>query len=138
MSVKPSSSHQTGHGLGVALCLILASIAGLVGCDSDSTEPCWVGVDTLFVSSIGSVSTTADVQAVFAEYLAYADTSGTGLSDGAIEWTFERATRDHVFEGTQYWAVWHYARYPGTAEPVLRRLLDVDERGVLVVGLGCI
>ncbi len=123
----------------IALLLSVVAASSYLSCDGDPriVKPCWMGIDTLFVSGV-MVGDTSGVRIVFESYLTYIDTTGAELEDGSYEWVFEKAEFDHEFQGTQYWKIWHWAKYHDQPDPILRRLIDADQNGVLVKGLGCI
>jgi len=125
--------------LGLAPLVILAAVTwyGPTGCGETIPDPCWAGLDTLYAAGI-VVRDAGDVRAVFEAYVTGVDSTGGEFPDGAVSWEFDHAEYDHRYLGLSYWKVWHFAQYPDQPAALLRRYLDVDENGTLVVPLGCI
>jgi len=123
----------------LAVILVTGSL-GLVmtaGC-GDPTRPdfCWMSADTLYSSKI-SVHDTSDVRAAFEAYLAFVDTTAAEfLTD--LDWTYLTSRPYHTWRGRFYWQVDHEAYSTSLGKRVTRRLVYVDENGVVVWPLGCI
>ncbi len=122
----------------VPIVLAAGAVAFLLGAcsDSDSTENCWVGVDTVYVSNM-AVTDTVGVRAVFEAYVDSVETAGGNLWGGGTAWEYVGSRFDWEWQGRRYWAVTHSVLFPQTTR-VIRRTLEVDENGVLVQPLGCI
>ena len=116
----------------VSLCLVM-----IFNCDKP-TRPCfcWIAVDTLYVSGI-PVRDTSDVRVAFEAYIAFVDTTAAEFPDEE-DWTYLTSRRFHTWRGRFYWQVDHEAYSPSLNKRVLRRLVYVDENGVVVGPYGCI
>lgn len=116
----------------------LAGLFLLAACeDSNDTGNCWVGVDTLYVSGI-PVAGESSIEDAFTRYVAYVDTTDATFPDGATQVTYISARYDWKWEGVRYWKIRYQAFSPSSNRWLDREILDIDENGVLVKGLGCI
>ena len=116
----------------VSLCLVM-----IFNCDKP-TRPdfCWVSVDTLYASGI-SVYDTSDIRVAFESYIAFVDTTPAEFPDEE-DWTYLTSRPFHSWRGRFYWQVDHEAYSPSLNKRVLRRLVYVDQNGVVVWPYGCI
>jgi hypothetical protein len=116
----------------VSLCLVM-----IFNCDNP-TRPdfCWVSVDTLYASGI-SVHNTSDVRVAFESYIAFVDTTAAEFPDEE-DWTYLTSRPFHTWRGCFYWQVDHVAYSSSLNKRVLRRLVYVDQNGVVVRPYGCI
>jgi hypothetical protein len=103
-----------------------------------STGPdfCWMGVDTLYSSGI-SVHDTSDVRKAFEEYIAYVDSTSAEFPFDE-NWSYLASRPFHEWKGRFYWQVDHEAYSPDLDKRLTRRLVYVDENGVVVRPYGCI
>jgi hypothetical protein len=118
--------------LAVSLCLVM-----ILNCDKP-TRPdfCWVRVDTLYASGI-SVHDTSAVRLAFESYIAFVDTTVAEFPNEE-HWTYLTSRPFHTWRGRFYWQVDHEAYSPSLNKRVLRRLVYVDQNGVVVRPYGCI
>jgi len=116
----------------VSLCLVM-----IFKCDK-STRPdfCWVRVDTLYAGSV-SVHDTSDVRVAFESYIAFVATTAAEFPNEE-DWTYLTSRPFHTWRGRFYWQVDHEAYSPSLNKRVLRRLVYVDQNGVVVWPYGCI
>jgi hypothetical protein len=121
-------------GVGLAAAAILLLFASCS--DSDSTDECWIDVDTLHVSGM-AVADTAGVRTVFEAYIDSVHAAGGPFPGGEADWQYAGSRFNREWQGRRYWEVTHRVLRVEMA-PVLRRTLQVDENGVLVRPLGCI
>ena len=116
----------------ISLCLITN-----INCDkSTRPNPCWTSVDTLFSSGI-TIHDTSDVRKAFEEYVAYVDTTPVEYPND-YSWSYVTSRPFHLWKGRFYWQVDHYVYSTRDQEWILRRLVYVDENGVVVLPYGCI
>jgi hypothetical protein len=116
----------------VSLCLIMS-----FNCDkSTRPDPCWMSVDTLFSSGI-SIHDTSDVREAFEEYIAFVDTTPAEFPDEQ-NWSYLTSRPFHKWRDRFYWQVDHEAYSHSLNKRVLRRLVYVDQNGVVVWPYGCI
>jgi len=99
-------------------------------------NPCWISVDTLFVSGI-TIHNTSDVRQAFESYIAFVDTTDAEFPSEA-NWKYLTSRPFHTWKGRFYWQIDHEAYSPSLNKRVLRRLVYVDENGVVVGPYGCI
>ena len=122
--------------------ILVSAFLGLVmtvGCGDDGpTRPdfCWISVDTLYASRI-SVHDTSDVRVAFEAYVAFVDTTAAEFPS-ELDWTYLTSRPFHTWRGRFYWQVDHEAYSPNLGTRVTRRLVYVDENGVVVWPFGCI
>ena len=125
-----------GSGVSIALGLVLAA----AGCRDDSvTRPsgfCWMGVDSLYASNL-AIADTSVVRMAFEKYIAFVDSSGGAFPDGETNWTFLTSRPFATWQGTFYWQVDHEASCQCGPIRLMRRLVYVDQNGVVVRPLGC-
>ena len=124
--------------LSVTAALTAVVLLTLAGCGSTGPEdPCWVGVDTVFVSGL-PVGDAEDVEGVFARYAAFADSTGGSLPEGVTELEYRSA--EYYWEWRDVDSSRIAPRGDIAAEQRWqdRETLYVDENGVLVAPLGCI
>jgi hypothetical protein len=116
----------------VSLCLVMISHCG------KSTRPdfCWVRVDTLYATGI-SLHDTSDVRVAFECYVAFVDTTAAEFPNEE-DWTYLTSRPFHTWRGRYYWQVDHEAYSPSLNKRVLRRLVYVDQNGIIVWPYGCI
>jgi hypothetical protein len=123
--------------------LLLAAFLGclsVVGCDEDGpshpSDFCWTNVDTLYASGV-AVADTSAVRAAFQAYiLSVVDTQADFPSDE--DWTYLTSRPFHAWQGRFYWQVDHEVYDPGSDSRLMRRLVYVDQNGVVVWPYGCI
>jgi hypothetical protein len=116
----------------VSLCLVMS-----FSCNkSTRPNPCWTSVDTLFSSGI-LVHDTSDVRVAFEAYIAFVDTTAAEFPS-ELDWSYLSSRPFHTWRGRFYWQVDHEAYSPSLDKRVLRRLVYVDQNGVVVWPYGCI
>lgn len=123
----------------LALILLIAFLYLVLSLNCNkSTEPdfCWMGIDTLYSSGI-SVHDTSDVRRAFEEYITYIDTTSAEFPFDE-NWSYLSSRPFHEWRGHFYWQVDHEAYSPDLDKRLLRRLVYVDENGVVVWPYGCI
>jgi hypothetical protein len=123
--------------LAVILFIGFPGLVITVGC-SDSTGPdfCWMSVDTLYTSGI-SIHDTSDVRAAFEAYIVFIDTTDAEFPS-ELDWTYLTSRPFDTWRGRFYWQVDHEAYSTSLGKRVTRRLVYVDENGVVVWPFGCI
>jgi hypothetical protein len=116
----------------VSLCLVIN-----LNCDkSTRSDFCWMSVDTLYSSGI-SIHDTSDVREAFEAYIAYVDTTSAEFPFEQ-NWSYLTSQPFHKWRGRFYWQVDHEVYSPNDDKWLLRRLVYVDENGVIVRPYGCI
>ncbi len=110
----------------------------VVSCDLDPTGPgsSWCGLDTLYQSGI-PVHYTSDVQIAFEAYVAFVDTT-TAEFPSEQDWTYLASRPYKVWRDRLYWQVDHESYSTSLGKRATRRLVYIDENGVVVLPLGCI
>jgi len=123
--------------LAVILYAVFLCLAMIFNCNKP-TRPdfCWVRVDTLYASGI-PIHNTSDVRKAFESYIAFVDTTDAEFP-GEEDWTYLTSPPFHTWRGRFYWQVDHEAYSPSLDKRVLRRLVYVDQNGVVVRPYGCI
>jgi len=123
--------------LAVILFSIFICLVMIFNCDNP-TQPdlCWMGVDTLYTSGV-SVHDTSDVRVAFESYIVFVDTTAAEFPKEE-DWTYLTSRPFHTWKDRFYWQVDHEAYSPSLNKRVLRRLVYVDENGVVVWPYGCI
>lgn len=119
--------------------ILVTAFLGLVmnlGCSPTRPGHCWIGVDTLYASGV-CVRNTSDVRVAFEAYIAFVDTTAAEFWNEE-DWTYLTSRPFRIWEGRFYWQVDHEAYSPSLGKRVMRRLVYVDENGVVVRALGCI
>lgn len=126
----------SSHHLAVILVTAFLGLVMNVGCSPTRPGHCWIGVDTLYASGV-CVRNTSDVRAAFEAYVAFVDTTAAEFRSEQ-DWTYLTSRPSHTWKGRFYWQVDHEAYSPSLGKRVMRRLVYVDENGVVVWPLGCI
>jgi|GEM_PF-1605281 len=132
IKVLGSSPHLAVILFTVSLCLVM-----ILNCNK-STRPdfCWMSVDTLYSSGI-SVRDTSDVRVAFVAYIAFVETTAAEFPNEE-DWTYLTSRPFHTWRDRFYWQVDHEAYSPSLRKRILRRLVYVDNNGVVVWPYGCI
>lgn len=113
-------------------------IAMMLNCNDPPTRPnpCWTSVDTLFSSGI-PIRDTSDVRAAFDAYVTFVDSTDAEFPMDQ-NWSYLTSRPFHKWKGRFYWQVDHMVYSPDQGTMLLRRLVYVDENGVVVLPYGCI
>jgi len=125
------------HHLAIILLIVYLCLVMTLNCDkSTRSDFCWMSVDTLYSSGI-FIHDTSDVRVAFEEYIAFVDTTPAEFPDEQ-DWSYLTSRPFHKWRDRFYWQVDHEAYSPSLNKRVLRRLVYVDQNGVVVWPYGCI
>ena len=122
---------------GVALVTLALPIVWGCGTSTGPDGPCWMGVDTLFVSDV-PIDERDDVEEAFARYVAFVDSTEGTFPDGTSMVEYRSAVSYWMWRDRRYWRIEHRGYEPASQEWFNRETLYIDENGVLVSPLGCI
>jgi hypothetical protein len=116
---------------------IFLCLFATLDCDKpNDPDFCWIRVDTLYLSGIPAHD-TSDIREAFESYVTFVDTTAAEFPDEE-DWTYLTSRPFHTWRGRFYWQVDHEAYSPSLNKRVLRRLVYVDQNGVVVWPYGCI